>query len=1276
MRAWAVLTVLLASVALRATGGEGYLWHNVKMGEPMTTAYSMHAGKDGLMWIGTNHGLYTYDGYRAKRVCPEAPLFDSQVYGITEYGDTCYLGTNNGLLAFVPGERTGHAVRGDLPIEIRATIMTGDTLRIASLYGLYTYVPRTGEARRADAPLPHRAVYELLECAPGGDIYIGTYNGLCRYTPATGRYEQMELPVRRSNVFVNALAWSAVDSVLWVGLECGLVRYDMRSGAAGCVAGFDDVSVKSLAVRPDGLAVGTDGGLYMLDRQGNACLYHHDSRVDSSIGDDAIWDLYADSGGNVWAATEMGVSIGNSNAAVKVIKISDISHRGDGQVIYHFLRDSNGALWIGGSNGLMRMDDCGLRWFMPDDSRSLLSHNRVRDIYETPSGVLWVATDGGINRYDTDAGRFVNYRVQDGSGNFKANWAYGVNEDARGALWVGSYLGGVHVVERRALAAAPSGGEVTADMSFNSSRGLRNDFIGCLRRASDGAVWVKLFRDSAITRIDGDEGRVRRFDLSGAGVLPAAIVPGNGGSVWVGHDKGVTQVGSDGRVLRSVLFPAQQGYGRLLAMEMVDGELWAATGHALWAVDTATLSLTLLPVPEKAYTAVYHDKFTGKVLLGTTDEYVEVEPGLLRTLRGGVRLHVVGVEVDGNAAVPSPSIELPDGFRSVVVELSCLDFTPGRYRKYAYRLDGSGGEPWTMLPVGDNRVELRALPVGRHRLELMVAGEEGSAVVVELRVLPPWYMSAWAWVCYALFAVCCAVLSAVYVRRRRARALREAERRRTLAEVEGRIRLLGNISHDLKTPLSMIMGPAGKLREECAGSAYCKDIDTIYRNAVKLNELIHRSVELDSPGGAEQAESLLMYSRIDAAAFVGTMVEAWRERYADRVFVFSAEEPPVSADVDVVKYESIVNNLLSNAVKYTEAGATIDVSLKRAGGNVVLRVADDGPGIAADELSLIFQRHYRSPRTAGEREGTGIGLYLVRHYAALHGGSVEVDSRVGARSGTVFTVSLPAENENTGAAVTGHASGKSGSVLIVDDNLEIARFIAGLFENDFETHIAPDGATALAAAARFRPDVVIADQQMPGMSGTEMCRRMREIDALEHVPVVLLTGVDDGNVEAKSVEAGVDLFLTKPFDGALLRRRVLRLAERHSSMTREARLAGLADAKPIDAESQPERQLVRLNDIIEENISNPDMNVAFLSERSGLHPKHLYRLVKERLGVTPVEYIRQMRLRKAAHLIEQGRFSVSEVMYMVGFSSASYFAKCFQSQFGCKPKDYKGERVC
>ena len=1270
-----LIFALLFAAAFPAVAGssDAYVWHNVKIGEPMTTAYCMHRAADGMAWIGTNHGLYTYDGYRARHVLADAPLFDSQVYGVVELSDTCYLGTNNGLLRFIPASQQGGRVAGDLPIEIRSILLTGDTLRVASLYGLYDYVPRTGAAGPSRAVLPHRAVYALVEVEPGGDLYIGTYEGLCRYSQRTGRSERVALPVVWGKEFVNALAFDAAAGVLWVGMENGLVRYDIRTGRAERVPAYDDISVKSLAVRPGGgIAVGTGGGLYLSAGDGSTVLCRHDSRVDTSISDDAIWALSVDDEGNVWAATEMGMSIGNADAAVRVVRISDITGRGDGQVVYHFLRDSRGALWIGGSNGLICSAPGGLQWFSPGDEGAMLSHSRVRDIYETPRGELWAATDVGLNRYDRSTGRFIGYRVHDRNGNFKANWAYGVDEDSTGALWVGSYLGGIHVVERATLDASPRGGDVRADLSFNSSSGLHNDFIGSMRRASDGAMWVKLFRDSAITLVDARRGSVERFPLAAEGVLPAAIVGASDGSVWVGHDRGVVQVDRVGRVLRRVSFPAHTADERMLAMERVGGELWISTVHALWALDMASLELSLLPVPERAYTAIYHDVAAGKVLLGTTDEYVEVEPGLLHASSGDARLHVVGMEVDGTEVAVADGVKLPHGFRSLVVELSCLDYTPGHYRKFAYRLDGE--DAWTLLPVGDNRVELRTLPVGAHRLAVMVAGVPESERSIGVDVLPPWYLSRPAWIAYVILIAAGVSAGYVYARRARRRELLEAERRRTLAEVENRIRLLGNISHDLKTPLSMIMGPAGKLREQCGDDAARRDLDTIYTNALKLNALIHRSVELDTPGSAGDADQLLIYSRTDLGAFVADIVRAWADRDTGRTISWDGPQQPVRADVDVVKIESIVNNLVGNAVKYTAEGARIDVSLAALeGGAVVLRVADNGPGIPADDLPLIFRRHFRSPVTAGTHEGTGIGLYLVRHYAELHGGSVQVESSTEAGcSHTVFTVVLPVGTEADDCAAASHAGGKTGRILVVDDNREIARFVASLLGGDFDTLTASDGASALAEAARFVPDVVVTDYQMPGMSGAELCRRIHSTEALRHVPVVVLTGIIDptGAVEAECVDAGADLFLSKPFDGALLRRRIVRIVERSRAVRHDALLAQLADSEPVEAESLADKQIGAINDIIEANIANPDLNVAFLSEQSGVHTKQLYRLVKDRLGVTPVEYIRQMRLRKAAHLLDQRRFSVGEVMYMVGFSSASYFSKCFQAQFGCKPRDY------
>jgi DNA-binding response OmpR family regulator/anti-sigma regulatory factor (Ser/Thr protein kinase) len=407
--------------------------------------------------------------------------------------------------------------------------------------------------------------------------------------------------------------------------------------------------------------------------------------------------------------------------------------------------------------------------------------------------------------------------------------------------------------------------------------------------------------------------------------------------------------------------------------------------------------------------------------------------------------------------------------------------------------------------------------------------------------------------------------------------------------------------------------------------------------------------------------------------FVKSIVDSYVEAHPERHFVFTAPDVPFTTEWDAVKMESVLNNLLSNACKYTADDATIGCSVTAADSSIEIKVSDDGFGIPKDEQALVFQRMYRSSRTADMKAGTGIGLYLVRQYVEMHGGTVSVESRE--NIGTTFTVMLPLAIGQAHAEAVSSPASSSGraKILIVEDNLSIADFIKDILSPSYDCQIASNGRAALALLSTFRPNLIITDEMMPVMTGLEMCRRIKAMPAFASVPIFMITAKDDNDTETGAVKLGIDNFLTKPFEAPLLLALVARKIQSREEIKTSLRLESITDAAPIVAESQSEKQLDAVTRAIEKYIDDSELNVNFLCEKTGYSSKQLYRLIKKFVGVTPVEYIRQIRLKKAAMLLENHDFTVSEVMYMVGFSSPSYFSKCFAAQYGCTPSKYKGE---
>ena len=1291
-----LLLIIAAAAAAAAFAGptfdpDGLRWFNYTVGTEESTVFDIFRDSSGRTWFGSNSGIYRFDGYRAYPATDRkyGHIFRAQVYDMVEIDGVIYAGTNDGLFCLDPATATVSKADGQFPREIRALLYQGaGSLWIGSLSGLYTWDLCDSRVDNLTSNLPHHAVYSLLE-ASDGNIYIGTYDGLASYSLTTGRFAAVSLDSPHTpggNVFVNAMTEDRASGLLYLGTEGALLTLDTTTGAIGRISACDGNSVKSLALDGSRLVAGTDNGLLLFaDGPSKApAVFRHTSLSPYSIASNAVWNLFIDSIGEIWCATDAGVSIIDPASPVRIYSIAALTGRSAGQKVYTMLRDSQNALWIGGSNGLIRLDGDRADWYMPGTEHNL-SHNRVRDILETASGDILVATDGGINQYDAKARRFRNHRLSDHSRRLNANWAYSIIEDrADSSLWVAGYLGGIFSEKEARFLSEGHDHEVDTVLSA-STGALPGDLIGQMVQDGQHNKWVLHFRDSALTRIAARTHAVSRIDIkTPTGEEPSVLCTDPAGDIWCAFYGGMVRISPRGEVSDTIVrFPFGTGDESIRAMCAVGRDIWVATAGAVFAVDARTAAVRVLSLPAKSYTAIYYDRTRRQVILGASDELVVADPIRLLEERADESVAELRISegdmhgiIDCSALTSDKSrVALPSDNHNIEINIIPGFFSPGQYLRFCYR-DESENQ-WHLMPEGDNCIRLTSLPPGRHTLYMAVAGVPGSVRSITLDVARPWYQSNLAIALYLLVFISIILLVIREGQRRQRRRVEELERTNVLATVENRLFFLANISHELKTPLSMIIGPLSKIRTGGEDSAeVMRDVDTAYQNALKLNTLIHQTVELNRI--ELHSENMLIYSRIDVVEFCRDIFDNYRRSTAGRNFIFTSSQPHVYARIDAVKLESLLSNLLSNAVKYTADGSTIALSIATDGSDFTVTVSDDGVGIPEDEQSLVFQRLYRSPRTAASHEGTGIGLYLVQQYARLLGGSVTLSSRV--NQGSTFALRLPvgepADESETPAQQDAPANpgDKRPRVLIVDDNRSIASFISSILSDDYHCAIASNGKAGLTVASSFRPELIIADEMMPLMSGLEMSRRLKSNPATAGIPILLLTAKDTPGIHGESIESGVDAFMPKPFEAPVLAAKVRQLIESGENLRRTLRLDTLTAPDSSDSSDSPaaasEKQLAAVTAVIENNLSNPDLNVDFLCRATGMQQKNLYRLLKKYVGVSPVDYIRQTRLRKAAMLLEQKKFSVSEVMYMVGFSSSSYFSKCFTALFGCTPGRY------
>lgn len=515
-----------------------------------------------------------------------------------------------------------------------------------------------------------------------------------------------------------------------------------------------------------------------------------------------------------------------------------------------------------------------------------------------------------------------------------------------------------------------------------------------------------------------------------------------------------------------------------------------------------------------------------------------------------------------------------------------------------------------------------------------------------------------------------------------------AQKRRMAEETaDAKLQFFTNVSHEFRTPLTLIADPIERLLEdENLSIEQRRLLNMAGRNVKVVLRLVREILNFRKTQKGKMALHLQTFNLRDS-------LTEWTEGFIPAIekhgINFHVEaDASISMTADPGKMESIVYNLLSNAIKYTPRNGEISLSAVLSEGNVIMRVSDNGAGIPADSLRQVFDRFFQADNSIAG--GTGIGLAVVRSFVELHGGKVTVDSKEG--KGTTFTVTIPAVCEASSAIeettdddcrqaddpqgmtfgdsndnrfiYDDDVDGDRPKILVVDDNEDVRAYVASVLSPAYETIEAADGHVGLEMATHKVPDLIVCDVMMPVMDGLEMCRRLKSETATSHIPVILLTAQALDGQRAEGYDCGADAYITKPFSSKLLLARVRNLLEANRRLRERYSSDDFTDGKPQDADS---RFIASLREKIKANIENTEFSVETLSSEMGLSRVQLYRKVKAITGFTPVEFIRIQRLQRAQRLLKGGSKTVSEVSYAVGFSSPSYFSKCFKEYFGKLP---------
>lgn len=595
---------------------------------------------------------------------------------------------------------------------------------------------------------------------------------------------------------------------------------------------------------------------------------------------------------------------------------------------------------------------------------------------------------------------------------------------------------------------------------------------------------------------------------------------------------------------------------------------------------------------------------------------------------------------------------------NLTVEVSAMDF-PDRHKiRYEYSLDHSG--KWTL--ISGNAIFLNRLPAGKHVLSVRRAGEPLSPQVQELfiRVRPPFSRSLPALLIY-LGILLLIVFLAIQLARERNRKVIDLERHRM---DENKLQFFTNISHDLRTPLTLLITPLNRLLNEYKGQPIEKELELMNRSAHTLMDEINQLLDFRTLDLSKSTYNPL-YG--DLGKFIGEICESYGGIFTDETvrLLTRLSGDPLMMDFDKEKILRIMNNLLSNAFKYSRPGGTVTVSVAREGADAVIRVADNGIGIRDEHKPHIFERFYQGRGSDNTFTGNGIGLHIVQEYVRMHGGTVSVSDNT--PTGCIFTVRIPVRTTAQPTADPGEAPAATGKprILLAEDNVSFRTYLAGCLSAQYDVVEADNGRTALELLGSSDFDLILSDVMMPEMDGLRLCREVRGDIRFSHIPIILLTAAQGTENTLKGLKEGADEYILKPFDYDFLNLKIERLLARSP----KSRAVDGAETDE-NALSRPDLDfLSRAQEIIGRNLADNDLSVDVLSTEIGVSRSGLYKKMIALTGKSPIEYIRILRLRKGKEMLDNGETSISQIAWNVGFSPKQ-FSKYFKEEYGCLPSEY------
>ena len=1299
----------------------------------MSSSYTqqIYLDKDGFIWVATRNGLNRYDGYQfliyKKEGRQDLSMASNYVNCMTQDHNGRFFIGMYGALQIFDGQRfrtvtTYDKEKRKVPCYITCLLerKNGDMLIGTSGHGLLKMKGHR-EAHQVDGIFAHlNAVQRIMEDRRQHIWLVTDTQGLWRWDGKTiTRFFQEE--GLRNNII--DVCEGDNGRVYVATANHGLFRLDGSTPVHIEGTGNRHISVLYFNRRGH-LMLGYDGmGLGIYNPQNGRLVDnpYYSREVDLSTA--KVYSICEDQNSNVWLGLlqkgifmQPGHTMGFGYMGPKL----GVRNVLGTACITSVTGDSQGWRWTG-------TDRDGL--YVQNEDFQMIKHFKenfpatILGGCEDTKGNIWIGSfREGCGRIDRKSLTYHPFKLPQGPDVS----IFDVICDRQGRLWMATMGYGLLRVD-------PESGNVKAyvqhtkapdDRQVNS---LVNDYISQLSLSPDGKRlyvattmgvcaldlekddWVSTFGENCL--IYGNAARIARefdgtlyigtndglicYDLERRKTKRLAIESGladNGiasieqdktGRLWIGTDHGLCCLNP--KTGKTNNFFVDNG---LQSNEFSDGASWASpTGYLVFAGLGGVTWFNPADVRERQWKADV--KLTGFTVNG--------EPVSKGTMSGVW-------QVTDTTIIASNRFVLSSSDNTFAVQLSTLTYDNPEHIVYCYRINK---EEWVRMPPGVNEITFSHMQPGSYNF-CVVAEQNGIPTperCFEVIIHAPWYRTTFAYLIYIL------IVLALFLQYRQRRHRKEQDNLRLQQHIhaeemaDAKLRFFMNISHEIRTPMTLIVAPLQSLIKQDNDPHRRGVYETIRRNAERILGLINQMMDLRK---IDKGQMQLHMRDTNLVSFINDIYTLFAQQAKNKniLFHFDCDQERIMAWIDRGNFDKIIINILSNAFKFTPTGGEIRITLTTNEKEASISIFDNGEKIPEDKLERIFERFYQTPSSANDRNiGTGIGLDLTRSLVELHHGSIEARNNADG-PGCEFTVTIPLGNEHLTPEemVTNEVEeeettesiieeemqqeeeevatstdlpkvGRRQKIVVVEDDSEIRSYLTEALSEDYDITDCSNGKEGLAAVLKTMPDLVISDIMMPEMDGTTLCSKIKTNNATNHIPVILLTAKSREEDQLEGLETGADAYIVKPFNMDILRRTIVNLIHSHHTLQlkfgRNDQLEELVE--DIKMKSPDEKLLERVMVAINHNLNNAELSVDRIADEVGISRVHLHRKMKELTGQTPHDFIRNIRMKKAASLLSAGDMNVSEVMYACGFSNAASFSTVFKKMYGMSPREYMNE---